>query len=129
MPFFAHVSFVPPAEQASVFYPAWTRHEARVKCTGVGLAGDPPGPEVTAVQVEIDDGYAAAVAMGGGYGRTLPPVIWTNARQAGFGMKWVELPLKKPTESQKAQDSGRSFQENQSTCLRSSLPRLASRYL
>jgi phosphopantetheinyl transferase len=114
------VAAVPPAEQASVFYPAWTRHEARVKCTGAGLAGEPPGPEVTALQVEIDAGYAAAVALGGGYGRGLPPVIWTNARQAGFGMKWVELPLKKPTESQNAHDSGRSFQENQSTCLRSS---------
>jgi 4'-phosphopantetheinyl transferase len=58
------VAAVPPAEQAAVFYPAWTRHEARVKCTGVGLAGEPPGPEVTALQVEIDDGYAAAVAIG-----------------------------------------------------------------
>jgi hypothetical protein len=123
------VAAVPPAEQAAVFYPAWTRHEARVKCTGVGLAGEPPGPEVTALQVEIDDGYAAAVAIGGGYGRGLPPVIWTNARQAGFGMKCVELPLKKPTESQNAHDSGRSFQENQSTCLRSSLMRFSSRNL
>ena len=102
-----------PAEQADVFYPAWTRHEARVKCTGAGLAGEPPGPEVSAVQVEIDAGYAAALALGGGYGCGLPPVIWTNARQAGFGMKCVELPLKRPTESQKAHDSGRSFQENQ----------------
>jgi phosphopantetheinyl transferase len=123
------VAAVPHADQAAVFYPAWTRHEARVKCTGVGLAGEPPGSEVTAVQVEIDAGYAAAVAIGGGYGRGLPPVIWTNARQAGFGMKCVELLLKKPTESQNAHDSGRSFQENQSTCLRSSLMRFASRYL
>lgn len=125
----AAVAAVPPAEQASVFYPAWTRHEARVKCTGVGLAGEPPGPEVTAVQIEIDAGYAAALALSGGYGRGLPPVIWTNARQAGFGMKCVELLLKKPTESQNAHDSGRSFQENQSTCLRSSRARFASRYL
>jgi hypothetical protein len=109
------VAAVTLAEQASVFYPAWTRHEARVKCTGVGLAGEPPGPEVTAVQIEIDAGYAAALAIGGGYGRGLPPVIWTKARQAGFGMKCVELLLKKPTESQNAHDSGRSFQENQST--------------
>jgi 4'-phosphopantetheinyl transferase len=58
------VGAVPAAEQASVFYPAWTRHEARVKCAGVGLAGEPPGDEVTAVQVEIDAGYAAAVAVG-----------------------------------------------------------------
>jgi phosphopantetheinyl transferase len=58
------VAAVPPSDQADVFYPAWTRHEARVKCNGVGLAGEPPGPEVTAVQVEIDAGYAAAVAIG-----------------------------------------------------------------
>ncbi|MCW2981906.1 MAG: phosphopantetheinyl transferase [Solirubrobacterales bacterium] len=58
------VAAVPPADKAAVFYPAWTRHEARVKCTGVGLAGEAPGSEVTAVQVEIDAGYAAAVAIG-----------------------------------------------------------------
>ncbi len=58
------VAEVPPAERAAVFYPAWTRHEARVKCTGVGLAGRTPGREVTAVQLEIDAGYAAAVAIG-----------------------------------------------------------------
>jgi 4'-phosphopantetheinyl transferase len=57
------VAAVPSARQAAVFYPAWTRHEARFKCTGVGLAGTPPGREVTAVQVEIDEGYAAAVAV------------------------------------------------------------------
>jgi 4'-phosphopantetheinyl transferase len=57
------VAAVVPAEQPAVFYPAWTRHEACVKCSGVGLAGTPPGAEVTAVQLEIDDGYAAAVAV------------------------------------------------------------------
>jgi 4'-phosphopantetheinyl transferase len=58
------VASVPPADQAAVFYPAWTRHEARVKCTGVGLAGRAPGARVTVVQLEIDAGYAAAVAIG-----------------------------------------------------------------
>jgi 4'-phosphopantetheinyl transferase len=57
------VAAVPPAEQAAVFYPAWTRHEACVKCTGVGLAGESPGREVTASGVPVDDGYAAAVAI------------------------------------------------------------------
>jgi 4'-phosphopantetheinyl transferase len=46
-----------------VFYAAWTRYEARVKCLGTGLAGPDPGPEVEAWPVEIDDGYAAAVAL------------------------------------------------------------------
>lgn len=66
------VAAVPPAEQADVFYPAWTRHEARVKCTGVGLAGTPPGREVTAVRLEIDAGYAAAAAVRDG--SVAPPV-------------------------------------------------------
>jgi 4'-phosphopantetheinyl transferase len=59
----AAVGAVPPAEQAAFFYPAWTSHEARIKCSGVGLAGQAPGREVTAVQLEIDAGYAAAVAV------------------------------------------------------------------
>jgi phosphopantetheinyl transferase len=69
------VAAVAPAAQAEVFYPAWTRHEARVKCTGVGLAGTPPGREVTAVQLEIDAGYAAAVAIRDGSDAPQPPRI------------------------------------------------------
>jgi phosphopantetheinyl transferase len=49
----------------AAFYAAWTRHEARVKCTGAGLAGPAPGPEVIAHQLRVDDGYAAAVAVAG----------------------------------------------------------------
>jgi 4'-phosphopantetheinyl transferase len=45
-----------------VFYAAWTRHEARAKCTGAGLSGPPPGPEIVAQELEIDAGYAAALA-------------------------------------------------------------------
>jgi 4'-phosphopantetheinyl transferase len=51
------------ADRERVFYAAWTRHEARTKCTGAGLAGPPPGPEVTALALEIDPGYAAALAV------------------------------------------------------------------
>lgn len=50
-----------PEREAS-FYAAWTRHEARVKCVGSGLDGLPPGPDVIAIQLPIDAGYAAAVA-------------------------------------------------------------------
>jgi phosphopantetheinyl transferase len=59
------VAAAPPGEREPIFYAAWTRHEARVKCTGAGLAGPPPGPEVLARQLEIDSGYAAAVAVSG----------------------------------------------------------------
>jgi len=46
------------------------------------------------------------------YGRARPPVSPMKARQDGFG--WNPGPAwKKPTESQKVQESGRSFQENQ----------------
>jgi 4'-phosphopantetheinyl transferase len=54
------------AERERVFYAAWTRHEARVKCTGAGLTGPAPDPEVVAYRLPIDDGYAAAVAVDGG---------------------------------------------------------------
>ena len=50
-------------EREKVFYAAWTRYEARAKCTGAGLAGPRPGPEIVARQLEIDPGYAAAVAI------------------------------------------------------------------
>lgn len=53
-------------EREADFYAAWTRHEARVKCTGTGIAGPAPGPEVTARQLPIDAGYAAAVAFDAG---------------------------------------------------------------
>lgn len=53
----------PGPEREAVFYAAWTRHEARVKCVGSGLFGPPPDPEVVAVQLPIDAGYAAAVAV------------------------------------------------------------------
>jgi hypothetical protein len=36
----------------------------------------------------------------------------TKARQAGFGLNFGPY-LKRPTESQKEHDSGRSFHENQ----------------
>jgi 4'-phosphopantetheinyl transferase len=56
-------------EREATFYAAWTRHEARVKCTGAGLSGPPPGPEVEAFQLDVGDGYAAAVALRAGRGR------------------------------------------------------------
>ncbi|HET7417569.1 MAG TPA: 4'-phosphopantetheinyl transferase superfamily protein [Solirubrobacterales bacterium] len=61
-------------ERERVFYRAWTRHEARLKCLGVGLSTarlQSSTPEVQdrslAVQnLEIAPTYAAAVAVLGG---------------------------------------------------------------
>ena len=59
----AAVAGAPGEERERTFYAAWTRHEARVKCTGGGLAGALPGPEIVAFEIAIDDRYAAAVAL------------------------------------------------------------------
>jgi hypothetical protein len=55
-------------ERERLFYAAWTRHEARVKCTGAGLGGPAPGEEIVARQVAVDPGYAGAVALTEGVG-------------------------------------------------------------
>jgi phosphopantetheinyl transferase len=64
-----------PAEREAVFYAAWTRHEARAKCTGAGLAGPPPGPEVVAWQLEADAHHAAALALDTAAAGTAPPRV------------------------------------------------------
>ncbi|MBS1890992.1 MAG: 4'-phosphopantetheinyl transferase superfamily protein [Actinobacteria bacterium] len=61
----AAIAFAAETKREALFYAAWTRHEARVKCTGGGLSGPSPGPEVVAHQLRIDEGYAAAVAVEG----------------------------------------------------------------
>jgi 4'-phosphopantetheinyl transferase len=57
------VAAVADDEREAAFYAAWTRFEARAKCTGAGLSGPPPGLEIVARELEIDPGYAAAIAF------------------------------------------------------------------
>lgn len=64
------------SERTRVFYELWTRHEARLKCLGIGLAGTPrwPSPPVAVESLPIDPGYAAALAV---TGNAVPIRCWT----------------------------------------------------
>lgn len=62
-------------ERAAAFHQRWARHEARLKCLGIGLSqGNQEGAEPIAVaDLEIDPGYAAAVAVAA---PELPQLRW-----------------------------------------------------
>ena len=67
----AAVRAAAPADRAAVFYAAWTRHEARLKCLGAGLFGPAPTAPTVVEDVDAGPGYAAAVAVAGAEPATL----------------------------------------------------------
>ncbi|MGH3607910.1 MAG: 4'-phosphopantetheinyl transferase family protein [Pseudonocardiaceae bacterium] len=59
---------LPPGQQLRGFFEAWTRKEAYVKATGIGLSGllNPPGEARWLLHsVDVGPGYSAAVAVAG----------------------------------------------------------------
>lgn len=54
-----------PERQLDVFYAAWVRHEARLKCLGTGLGSSTPSDAVAIAPIDVGPGYAAAVAVPG----------------------------------------------------------------
>jgi 4'-phosphopantetheinyl transferase len=64
----ASIRAAPPTERLPAFHRAWTRHEATLKCLGVGLGGPmPPAPTRVAVSaLDAGTGFAAALAVAGG---------------------------------------------------------------
>lgn len=72
----AAVRGAPDEERAEVFHRHWARHEARLKCLGVGLGGEQPQATPVALSdLDLGPGYAAAVAVAVA---ALPPLReWT----------------------------------------------------
>lgn len=74
----AKVRSAAPESQLHAFHAAWVRREALAKCLGTGIAGAPEAPtgaqtslEVAVSNLEVEPGFAAAVAV---RGSEMPPL-------------------------------------------------------
>jgi 4'-phosphopantetheinyl transferase len=61
----AAVRAAPAQERIEVFYAAWTRHEALVKCIGTSVFAHFAATSISTASLPIDRGYAAALAVDG----------------------------------------------------------------
>lgn len=61
----AALSAASPDERAAIFYAAWTRHEARLKCHGGGLSGPRPAEPIAITNLAVGAEHAAALAAPG----------------------------------------------------------------
>jgi 4'-phosphopantetheinyl transferase len=59
----ASVRSAPPMQRPEIFYRAWTRNEACVKCLGTGLRAPAPAARPAVAALDVGPGYAAAVAV------------------------------------------------------------------
>lgn len=71
----AAVQAVTGAAQVTTFHERWARHEATLKCLGHGLSAPRGDAPVAVRSLQVDPGYAAAVAV---TGEEMPPLrCWT----------------------------------------------------
>ncbi len=61
----AAVAAAAPEARPDLFFPAWARHEARLKCGGGGFGGPGAGGPVAVADLDLGPGYAGAVALAG----------------------------------------------------------------
>ncbi len=61
----AAVRAAPAADRPVVFNRAWARREAVAKCAGTGLSTPPPDAPRQVIDLDVGEGYAAAVAVAG----------------------------------------------------------------
>ena len=73
-----------PADRRREFLAAWTRHEAILKCRGVGLADQPPddGPPVWASTLTLEADTSGAVAVEGDAAPILRLWLWSGSPPA-----------------------------------------------
>ncbi len=63
----ARVAAAPALERDALFHRLWVRHEARLKCHGVGLVAPlPVGATEVVVDLEVGGGAVGALAVAGG---------------------------------------------------------------